>query len=164
MMYRHMAHQYMRGGWMAPETRRPHSSEETAPYCTPAQLFTTLMTRWLLVFEDPESDILWLGKAVPRQWLQDGKTIAVANAFTKWGRVGFSIESHVKTGNITAHLQFPDAGLRAETRLRLRVESNEPIRSVTLNGKPWTRFDRANEVVVVPPGARGRTEIEVHYK
>jgi hypothetical protein len=163
MMYSHMAHQYTRGGWMAPETTRPLSSEDAAPYCTPAQLVATLMTRWLLVFEDPESDTLWLGKAIPRQWLRDGRRIVVTDAPTRWGRVGFSIVSHAGTGAIKAQVRFPDAGLRAETRLRLRAYDNARMRSATLNGKPWTRFDPESEVVVLPAGTRGAVELEVRY-
>jgi hypothetical protein len=72
-MYSDMAHQYTRGTWIAPETRSILPDEGAAPYCTPAQLVVALMTKWLLVFEDPQSETVWLGKGIPRKWLQDGK-------------------------------------------------------------------------------------------
>jgi hypothetical protein len=56
MMYSDMAHQYTRGTWTAPETRNVLIDRPAAPYCTPAQLVVSLMTRWLLVFEDPQSE------------------------------------------------------------------------------------------------------------
>ncbi len=163
LMYSHMAHQYTRGAWMAPETVRPITGDDAAPYCTPAQLVEPLMTRWLLVFEDPESETLWLGKGIPRRWLEDGKTTTVKNAPTRWGRVGFSIVSHAKTGTIEARLQLPAAGLRAESQLRLRAPDDARMKSVTLDGNPWTRFDPASEVVVIPAGTRGAVNVVVRY-
>ena len=114
MMYGVMAHQYTRGTWTAPETRNVLIDRPAAPYCTPAQLVVALMTRWLLVFEDPQSETLWLGKAVPRKWLEDGKTTAVSEAPTRWGRVGFSITSHLKRRirsllKSSCHLRFPQS-------------------------------------------------------
>ena len=41
-----------------------------------------LLTRWMLVFEEPASDTLWLAKGTPRAWLEDGQTIAVSRAPT----------------------------------------------------------------------------------
>jgi hypothetical protein len=163
MTYADMAHQYTRGTWMAPETRRPLASDDASPYCTPAQLVASLMTRWLLVFEDPESDTLWVGKAIPRAWFDEGKITTVANAPTRWGRVGFSIVSHVMSGTIAAQLELPTAGLHAETRLRLRAPHNAPIKSVTLNGKDWTQFDAASEVITIPAGIGGAVHIVAHY-
>ena len=77
MTYSDMAHQYTRGTWTAPETRSIVPDQGLAPYCTPAQLVVALMTKWLLVFEDPQSETLWLGKGLPRDWLKDGKVTRV---------------------------------------------------------------------------------------
>lgn len=163
LMYSDMAHQYTRGAWMAPETRRPLVSEDATQYCTPAQLFASLMTRWLLVFEDPESDTLWLGKAVPRRWLEDGKIIAVADVPTRWGRIGFTIRSRVAQGEVSARLELPKAGLPALTKLRLRPSGEARMKAVTLNGKPWPQFDPTTEVVAIPPGTAGIVDIAAHY-
>jgi hypothetical protein len=100
LMYAVMAHQYTRGTWTAPETRPVFNDNPAAPYCTPAQLVVALMTRWSLVFEDPMSETLWLGKAVPREWLKDGKNISIAAAPTQWGKVGFSVTSSLSQGKI----------------------------------------------------------------
>ncbi|HVZ32062.1 MAG TPA: hypothetical protein VG963_06545, partial [Polyangiaceae bacterium] len=163
MLYSDMAHQYTRGAWMAPETRRPLVSEDAAPYCTPAQLVAPLMTRWLLVFEDPESDTLWLGKAIPRRWLEDGKTVSVADAPTRWGRIGFAIASHIKRGEIAARLELPKSGLLAVTKLRLRAPGQARIKSVTLNGEPWTQFEPAGEIITIPSGTSGSVEVVARY-
>src|SRR5262249_12956257 len=95
MMYSDMAHQYTRGTWTAPETRSLVPDDGAAPYSTPAQLVVALMTKWLLVFEDPQSETLWLGKAMPRTWLQEGKRISVSRASTRFGPFAFTISSHL---------------------------------------------------------------------
>jgi hypothetical protein len=163
MMYSDMAHQYTRGTWTAPETRNVLIDRPAAPYCTPAELVAGLMTRWLLVFEDPESNTLWLGKAIPRKWLDDGKTTTVSAAATKWGRVGFSIVSRIKTGTVLARVELPVSGFPASTNLRLRSPGESEMKSVTLNGKPWTQFDPAAETITIPPGMSGTIALEAHY-
>ena len=162
-MYSDLAHQYTRGMWLAPETRRPLLTEEAAPYCTPAQLIAPLFTRWLLVFEDPESETLWLGKAVPRAWLEDGKRIAVTGATTRWGRIDYAIDANVRRRSIATSIVFPDDGITAETRLRLRAPDEMRMKSVTVNGKRWTQFDAANEVVVIPARMGGRVNVVARY-
>jgi hypothetical protein len=163
-LYSDMAHQYTRGMWLAPETRRPLSTEDAAPYCTPAQLIVPLFTRWLLVFEDPQSETLWLGKAVPRQWLEDGRKISVSGATTQWGkRLDFSITSNIRRKSVAAQIVFPNEGLPAETRLRLRVPNEARMKSVTLNGARWNTFDPASESISVPAGTAGTVDIVAHY-
>ncbi len=161
-MYGIMAHQYTRGTWTAPETRNVLVDRPAAPYCTPAQLVVALMTRWLLVFEDPQSETLWLGKAVPRKWLEDGKTTAVSDAPTRWGRVGFSIVSHLKEGTITARVELPSS-FPAVTNLRLRAPGDAKLKSVTLNGKAWTQFNVPDETITIPAGMSGTVNLVAKY-
>jgi hypothetical protein len=162
MMYSDMAHQYTRGTWLAPETRNVLIDRPAAPYCTPAQLVVSLMTRWLLVFEDPQSETLWLGKAVPRKWLEDGKNMSVAQAPTRWGRVGYSIASHLTQGNIVATVELP-ATFAATTKVRLRAPQDKKMKSVTLNGKPWTQFDAGDESITIPAGTTGKIRLVAQY-
>jgi hypothetical protein len=162
LLYTDMAHQYTRGTWTAPETRSVLPDQGMAPYCTPAQLVVALMTKWLLVFEDPQSDTVWLGKAVPRSWLQDGKTITVERAPTRWGRLGFSIVSHLASGSVAAQLNLPQ-GFAATTKLRLRAPNNVLLKSVTVNEKPWNNFDAQSETITIPPGTTGSLRVVAHY-
>ncbi|HET8935620.1 MAG TPA: hypothetical protein VFN67_19360, partial [Polyangiales bacterium] len=161
--YAGMAHQYTRGNWLAPETRRVLDNEESAPYSVPAQLFVPLMARWLLVFEEIEAQRLWLAKATPRAWLEDGKVTRVSDAPTRWGRVSFRLLSRVKQGVIEASLQLPPQGLPVEAWLRLREPEARRMRAVTVNGQPWTRFDPARELVFLPAATGGSIEIVVSY-
>jgi hypothetical protein len=163
LTYSMMAHQHTRGTWLAPETRKPLSTDESAPYCSPAQLVVPLMLRWLLVFEDPEADVLWLGRGMPRPWLSDGKLISVASAPTRWGRVGFAIQSSLASGRIDVRVSFPRRGIAAETRLRLRAREGARIRSVSLNGRRWKQFDARAESITLPPATGGDVSIVVRF-
>jgi len=163
LTYSVMAHQYTRGSWTAPETRNLLGDGTAAPYCTPAQLVVELMTRWLLVFEDPESETLWLGKGIPREWLADGKTVKVANAPTRWGRVSYSIASHLNDKKISAQIGLPTS-FSAETKLRVRAPNDARIVSVLLNGKPWTEFNADEETVTIPKNFSAKAKVNVSYK
>lgn len=161
--YSALAHQYTRGQWLAPETRRPLLNEDAAPYCSPAQLIAPLLTRWLLVFEDPQREMLWLGKAVPRDWLADGKHVYVMTARTRWGLVDYTIDSHIARRSMSARVVMPEGGLAAETRVRLRVPLDARMKSVLLNGKAWKQFDAASEEIVIPPRTGGELRFQVRY-
>jgi hypothetical protein len=162
MMYSTMAHQYTRGTWTAPETRSVFDDGPAAPYCTPAQLVVSMMTRWVLVFDDPVSNTLWLGKAIPRQWFEDGKVISVSAAPTTWGRVGFSLASRLNQGKIEATLDLPP-NRRAITKLRLRTPGHRRLKSILLNGKRWFDYSRAEETVTIPADISGVVRIVAEY-
>lgn len=163
LTYSLAAHQYTRGTWLAPETRRPMASTECAPYCSPAQLAVPLLLRWLLVFEDPESETLWLGKGIARHWLRGGQRVAVSAAPTRWGRIGYSISTAANGGPTLATVQFPEHGIAAETRLRIRAGEERRMTAVRVNGKHWLQFDAASEVVVLPPQLGGEVTVSVRY-
>jgi len=122
-----------------------------------------LLTRWMLVFEEPGSDTLWLAKATPRAWLEDGQTIAVSRAPTAWD-ASASVSTHIlQAGRVEAVVELPSGPPAARVKLRLRVPEGQRIRSVTANGKSWEQFDTAEETVTVPPGAKGRVALTVSY-
>jgi len=162
MTYSVMAHGYTRGTWTAPETRPIFDDSPAAPYCTPAQLVVTLMTKWMLVFEDPMSETVWLGKAIPRKWLEDGKTVSASGVPTRWGRVGYSIVSHLKDNKIEAMVELPSR-FGAATRLRLRPPGTPKMKSVTVNGQAWNQFDASEETVTIPSGRSGTVKILAEY-
>ena len=103
----------------------------------------------MLVFEDPREDVLWITKAAPRRWLEDGNAVKVRDAPTSWGRISFEILSRVQSGTITATIHLPREAPHA---VRLRLRAPEPWRlcAVTVNGSPWTDFDGEQELVSIP--------------
>ncbi len=162
LLYSIMAHQYTRGTWTAPETRPVFLDNPAAPYCTPAQLVVALMSRWMLLFEDPMSDTVWIGKAVPRKWLEDGKTISVSDAPTRWGRLGYTITSHLNEHKIEATIDVP-SGFAASIKIRLRTPGNLPLKSVRINHQPSENFNAQEETIALNAGISGRIQITAEY-
>ena len=163
LLYSIMAHQYTRGTWLAPETRPVFNDTPAAPYCTPAQLVVTMMTRWMLVFEDPMSETLWLGKSTPRNWLEAGKKVSVADAPTRWGRVGFSVVSHLSRRAVSATIDLPNDPFGAALKLRFRIPGGMRLKSVLLNGSTWTNFNAEEETITIPAGQSGSMKIVAEY-
>jgi hypothetical protein len=116
--------------------------------------------RNLLVMEDGQN--LWLARAAPRAWLEQGKKISVTNAPTYFGPVDYEIVSDVEHGKINAKVKLPTRDKANEIWLRLRHPKSQPIRSVTVNGKIWNDFDVAKEVVRLH-GVEGTAMVEVNY-
>jgi hypothetical protein len=160
MLYSQMAHQYTRGTWIAPEERDPLASGWLG-YSSVAQLIVPSILRWLLVFEDPKANTLWLGKGIPTAWFEDGRRVAVSEVPTRWGRVSYSVISHREEGKLEARVTFPVQGIGAQTRLRLRAGAEFHARRITVNGKRWADFDTAAQEVVLPSGTGGLVRIEV---
>jgi hypothetical protein len=114
--------------------------------------------RNLLVME--ESDSLWLARATPRVWLESGKRIAVHHAPTHFGNVSYEIVSDADQGRIRATVALPARSPAAVVRLRLRHPQAAPIRSVTVEGTDWGKFERD---IVRLEGLAGTVSITAHY-
>jgi hypothetical protein len=101
--------------------------------------------RQMLVMEEGPS--LWLARATPRPWFEHGRRILVKNAPTHFGVAGFEIVSEVDNGSMTASVDLPSRNPPSTLWLRLRHPKAAPLRSVTVNGKPWKQFDPQREVI-----------------
>jgi len=134
-----------------------------ADYCVPAQLVTPLMTKWMLVFEERDEDVLWLCRAVPRRWLASGEGIAVRRATTRWGLVDFTVGSR-EDDSIQARIELPSADLPAEIRLRVRSPLETPIQTVSINGRPHQDFDAQREYIRIAHPTEQVLEVTVRHQ
>jgi hypothetical protein len=116
--------------------------------------------RAMLVMEDGKD--LWLARATPRAWLQQGQKIAVAGAPTFFGTTSYEIVSDVDHGRITATVEMPARKPPQALLLRLRHPKALPIRSVAVNGKPWAAFNRDKETVELK-GLSGKITVAAAY-
>ena len=116
--------------------------------------------RSMLVMEI--GDVLWLAKATPRVWLEQGKKIAIKNAPTYFGTLAYEIVSDVDHGKINATIEMPSRKGPKEVVLRFRHPKSAPIKSVTVDGKGWTDFDKDREVVRLP-GSGGTAKVVAQY-
>jgi len=116
--------------------------------------------RSLLVWE--EGHALWLAKATPRHWLEQGKKISVKNAPTEFGPVAYDIVSDVDNKKITATVEMPSRRRAKTVLLRLRHPQSAPLKRVKLNGQPWNDFDPAKEIIRLHD-LQGTLKVEAEY-
>jgi len=100
-----------------------------------------------LVMEDGAT--LHLARGTARHWLEQGKTIALKDASTHFGVVTFEITSDVNHHQINASVTMPCGETAKEVYLHLRHPNNAPIKSITVNGKPWTEFNQVKETITL---------------
>ena len=116
--------------------------------------------RMMLVMERGEA--LWLARATPRAWLEQGKKISVKNAPTHFGTLAYEIVSDVDNGKINATVEMPSRKAPKEVVLRLRHPKSAPIKAVTVNGKPWTEFNKDKETITLK-GLTGQVAVTAQY-
>ncbi len=157
-LYSLMAHQYTRGTWTAPETRSLNPGTNAAPYCVPAQLVVPMLLRWMLAFEDPQSETLWLCKAAPQEWLEHGKTVSAQSIPTRWGKIGFRIESRIGNQMLDVTIELPKE-FRALIKLRLRLPTGVQILSAKL-GDAHLEVDHQKGTINIPAGNSGSVFVQ----
>ena len=151
------AHANTRGTWTTPESASIDRSHGAISYSAAGVNNVPLSIKWMLVFEEPETHTLWLGKAVPRDWLAVGEQpLVVQRATTRYGRVSFSLaatqssSAYIVHGNVTLPKSFaaaaPAGGL--VVRIRAPLKHAGKLSGVTVGGKAWSGFDAATESIV----------------
>ena len=158
-LYAHRYHDHSRGSWTAGEVSG--ITGDGALFCIPAQQTIPLLVRWMLVYEDKDEDLLFLGRGVPRKWLGSGKTIAVEQAPTRWGRVNYRVERR-QPNQYAAKVSLSGGGLPRALEVSFRLPDGKPLRRLTVNGREvepagrWkdratfeTRGERTFEVIAV---------------
>lgn len=146
---------YTRGTWTTPEASHPDRDVGSTDYVAAGVHTAPIYLKWMLVFEDVNMQRVWLGKALPREWL-DGTAgpVDVANATTRWGRVGYKLQAIIGDGGVytvRASVSLPTTGFTPEGGLSLRIRSPVAhagkMSAVTVAGKAWAQFNAQSETV-----------------
>jgi len=121
-------------------------------------------TYWLrLMFVCELDRNLYLGRAIPRYWLEDGKSVSIERAASYFGELSFTIESHAASGQIKAIVDLPRRNNPEVIYVRIRHPQAKPIRSVSLNGQDYQKFDVEKEWIILPGNLSGQQEIVTKY-
>jgi hypothetical protein len=116
--------------------------------------------RNLLVMEQGKD--LWIARATPRAWLEQGKKIMVRKAPTHFGELVYEITSDVANGRILAKIALPSRKPPESVVLRLRHPTAAPIRRVQVNGQDWSDFDKEREIIRLR-GLQGTVTVTAQY-
>jgi hypothetical protein len=156
-LYAHRYHDHSRGSWTAGEVSG--ITGEGAIFCIPAQQTIPLLVRWMLVFEDPDKDRLYFGRAIPRDWIASGKPIAIESAPTRWGRVDFRLARR-GAGQLVAAITLPARGeLPAELQVSFRLPTGMTLTGTTANGTPVSMGGPHNDSALLPTEGKRTFEI-----
>jgi hypothetical protein len=160
-LYSHRFHDHTRGSWTAGEVAGITGG--TALFCIPAQLTIPLLVRWMLVFEDSDADRLYLGKALPRDWVGSDHEIAIEAAPTRWGRVDYRLTSK-GAGQLLATVSLHGANAApSELQVKFRLPTGKSIQSITANGKPVEITGPHKDTAAIKTGGAKHFEVVASY-
>ena len=160
LFYAHALHLHTRGSWTAFECVDVDRDRGlNTGYCPPAQMTIPTITKWMLVFEDPMEETLWLCKATPREWLADGEHVIVHDAPTRWGKLSMELHADLKNGCVHGTIQIPKG--TQKTILRLRVPGNRRITAMKINGAYVALTLIDEQSVLLPENCQGAISVDV---
>ncbi len=107
---------------------------------------------WLrLMFVQELGNELYLGRALPRNWLADGRRIAIRRALTHFGEMSMEIESAAAQGEITIRLDPPRRNPPSRLHLRLRHPEGAAIRGIEVDGAPGSGYRVIGDTITFAP-------------
>jgi hypothetical protein len=132
----------------------------TAHFKTSDESNATSWLRYLFVYS--ASDTLHLGRAIPREWFTQDETLEAQRVVTRFGQVSVAYHPHLKDHKIEATADLSLWRAPKQTLLRIRHPEKLPIKSVTMNGKAYKRFDAAKGDIDLT-GLAGHISVEASY-
>ncbi|MFH1235643.1 MAG: hypothetical protein V1685_01750, partial [Parcubacteria group bacterium] len=122
-------------------------------------------TYWLrMTFIQERGDELWLGAAIPRYWLADGRTCGIENARTYFGPMSVRYDSKVSQGRIEAVFDPPRRNQPKKIYIRFRHPEGKKMARCEIDGKSYKNFDPEKEWVVLTECPMRQTRIVAYYE
>jgi hypothetical protein len=103
---------------------------------------------------------LQLAFSTPRAWLRPGRRIAVRAMPTSFGEVSYELSAG--DGVVRATVDAPPRIRPSSLRLRVRLPAGRRFTSVTVGGRPHSRFDARSGTVDLS-GLSGRLDLTVRH-
>lgn len=153
-LYSHRYHDHSRGSWTAAEVSG--ITGDSTLYCIPAQMTIPLLMRWMFVLEDADEDRLYLGRALPREWVLSGKEMRIESVPTRWGRVSFSVQARDEH-HLRAVAELEGSKAPAAMEVKFRLPKGKTLKRVTVNGQPARVH---GEVAEIAPGSERKFVFE----
>jgi hypothetical protein len=121
-------------------------------------------TYWLrMMFIQERGDELWLGAAIPRYWLADGKTCGIEDARTYFGPMSLKYDSKLSQGRIEVTLDPPRRNPPRKIYVRFRHPEGKKMTRCEINGQPYKNFDLEKEWATLAKWPDKRVQIIAYY-
>jgi len=136
----------------------------------PFTLSMATMRSWIrkmIVFEDLAANRLVIGKAMPKQWMEDAATresaISLENAASYYGVLSVKYDIHFTCSEMNVQLHFADiARLPGTIEIRLNHPQHAAVKEVVVSGHDNYSLDREKGIIICQ-GATG-SKIEIFAK
>ena len=119
------------------------SRTNLADYCVPSQVVTPQMLRWMLVWEPWDKAELWIGRAIPKPWLETGFSASAIP--TRWGPV--SIEEKLQGSAVTMKVAVSRADPELSVYLPVRIMAGKTPPKVSVEGVESWEWDANRNAV-----------------
>jgi hypothetical protein len=103
-----------------------------------------------MLLTEYDGDLL-LAPATPERWLAAGQEIQVGNAPTHYGPLSFTLRGG--DGEVRGTIELPQRNPYRTAWLTVRVPEGRKIKSVLINGKPWSDVDATQNRIRLPKQA-----------
>lgn len=134
--------------------------DNSATIKTSDEANSVMWLRYMMVYSTPE--YLHLGRAIPRAWFKNGEVVEITRVKTHCGDVDARWESQLAKGELIFEGNLRGPQDAKKTWVRFRHPEKAAIKSVTVNGKRWKRFDAAKGDVEIS-GLKGRVKVVARY-
>jgi hypothetical protein len=124
------------------------------------EAMNTSWIRWMFIWDEGKD--LYLGKVMPRYWLANGKKVSITKAATHFGPMSMVVKSYVAQGRIEMTINPPTVKAPGAIYARFRHPQSKMMKRVTVNGKPYKKFDPKKEWVVLP-ALKTKTVVVAYY-
>jgi hypothetical protein len=119
--------------------------------------------KWLsYMFVYGPEDGLYLGRAIPREWLSGGREISAEGLCTRHGEVSVRYKPEVDGSRIACDAELTLKAAPGRVVVRFRHPEGKPIQSVTVNGEKWDKFDAGKGDVDIT-GLSGAVRVEAGF-
>ncbi len=94
---------------------------------------------------------LWLNPGTPRYWIEPGNAIRLYQAATTYGKISYEIKNGSEPNSIEANIDLSSLSFDpVKILLFVRAPFEKPMKSVTINGIEWEKWDIDKESIVLP--------------
>jgi hypothetical protein len=120
--------------------------------------------KWLrYMFVYGKGGTLYLGRALPREWLRGGKNIYLKRVHTRFGVVSVEYQTDADENRITCKTDLAEMAAPGRFLVRFRHPAKKPIKYIRINGQPHAAFDPVKGDVDIT-GKNGKLIIEANYQ
>lgn len=132
----------------------------SAVFKTSDEANAVMWLRYMFVY--PTLDTLYLGRAVPRDWLRSGQRIGVQGMVTRFGKVSIEYDAARDGREVKMEITLTFHRMPSRMVARIRHPDKKPIRALSVNGKRYTQFD-AEKGDIDLTGKSGKLRITARY-